>query len=49
MILSIEIRGSNPRPRGRTAPVNKLQDLMAALAGCWSPPPARSRRASRLT
>jgi hypothetical protein len=27
-----------------TAPVHTLQDLSAAFAGCWSPPPADSER-----
>jgi hypothetical protein len=38
-ILSIEIRGTNSNPTRPKAPVNSLQDLMAAFAGCWSPPP----------
>jgi hypothetical protein len=38
-ILSIAIGGSNPRPVRPSAPVNTLQDMMAAFAGCWSPPP----------
>ena len=37
-ILSIEIRGSNPQPVRPKEPVNNLQELMAAFAGCWSPP-----------
>jgi hypothetical protein len=38
-ILSIEIRGTNSNPTRPKAPVSNLQDLMAAFAGCWSPPP----------
>ncbi len=39
MILSIDIGRSNPRPVKPGTPVNNLQELMGALAGCWSPPP----------
>ena len=38
-VLSIEIRRTNSNPTRPKAPVNNLQDLMAAFAGCWSPPP----------
>ena len=38
-ILSIEIGRSNPRPVRPSTPVNTLQDMMAAFAACWSPPP----------
>jgi hypothetical protein len=49
-ILGIEIRASNPRPARPTAPVNNLQEFMAAWAGCWSPPPLdRSRTPLDLT
>ena len=44
MILNINIRGPNSQPVRPKTPVNTLQDLMGALAGCWSPPqldPAR--------
>ena len=44
MILSIEIRYSNPRPVKPTAPINTLHELSAAFAGCWSPPPLDSER-----
>ena len=37
-ILSIEIGRSNPQPVRPSAPVNNLQELMAAFVGCWSPP-----------
>lgn len=39
MILSIEINRSNSKPARPSAKVNTLQDFMAALAACWSPPP----------
>ena len=38
-ILAIDINRPNPRPVRPTSPVNNLQDMMAAFAGCWSPPP----------
>jgi hypothetical protein len=44
MILSIEIRGQNANPVRPTAPINNLQELMQALARCWSPPPADTSR-----
>jgi len=42
--LAIEIRGTNAKPARPTAPVNNLQELSAAPAACWSPPPADSER-----
>jgi hypothetical protein len=45
-ILTIEINRSNARPRGPTGSINTLQDLMAAFAGCWEPPPADASRGS---
>ena len=42
--LSILIRGTNANPARPTAPVNNLQELSAALAACWSPPPADRER-----
>ena len=49
-ILSIEIRGTNVNPTRPKAPVNNLQELMAAFAGCWSPPPLdRARQPVDLT
>jgi len=49
-ILSIEIRGQNNNPVRPTAPINNLQELMQAFAGCWSPPPVdTSRRPVDLT
>ncbi len=44
MILTIEINRSNANPARPTAPINTLQDLSAAFAGCWQPPPADSSR-----
>jgi hypothetical protein len=38
MILNINIGAPNPSPTRPTSPVNTLQELMQALAGCWSPP-----------
>ena len=43
-ILTIEINRSNARPHGPAGSINTLQDLMAAFAGCWAPPPADSAR-----
>ena len=43
-ILTIEINRSNARPHGPTGSINTLQDLMAAFAGCWAPPPADTSR-----
>ena len=42
-VLQIIISGSNPEPRRPSAPVNTLQELSAALADCWSPPPLDDR------
>jgi hypothetical protein len=44
MMLQIEIRGDNTRPIRPQGAVNTLQDLMTALAACWSPPPLDARR-----
>jgi hypothetical protein len=44
MILSIEINQSSSRPVRPSVKVNTLQEFMAALAGCWSPPPLDVRR-----
>ena len=43
-ILQIEVRGSNPRPVRPSALINNLDELMAALVGCWSPPPLDTKR-----
>ena len=37
--IVISIPGPNPNPRKPEGPVNSLQDLALALAGCWNPPP----------
>jgi len=37
--IIISVPGSNPRPHEPTGQVNSLQDLAAALYGCWDPPP----------
>jgi hypothetical protein len=44
MILSIEITQSNPRPVRPSGQVNTLHEFMAALAGCWRPPPLDRER-----
>ena len=44
MTLAIEIRGTNSSPAHPAAPVNNLQELSAALAACWSPPPPDRER-----
>jgi hypothetical protein len=43
-ILVIEIRATNVQPARPKGPVNDLQDLMAAWAECWSPPPVDQSR-----
>ena len=42
--LQILIRGTNASPARPTSPVNNLQELSAAFAACWSPPPADRER-----
>jgi len=42
--LAIEIRGMNANPARPNALVNNLQELAAALAACWSPPPPDRER-----
>jgi len=42
--LQILIRGTNANPARPTAPVNNLQQLSAAFAACWSPPPLDPER-----
>ena len=44
MILTIEIQRSNPEPHRPATPIDNLQQLMAAFAGCWNPPPAGPNR-----
>jgi hypothetical protein len=43
-ILMIEIRATNAQPTRPKGPVKGLQDLMAAWAECWSPPPVDQSR-----
>ncbi|TMI99170.1 MAG: hypothetical protein E6G97_23735 [Alphaproteobacteria bacterium] len=43
--LQILIRGTNANPARPTSPVNNLQELSAAFAACWSPPPPDRDRA----
>jgi hypothetical protein len=42
--LIISVPGNKPHPREPAAPVNSLQDLAAALYGCWDPPPLDGRQ-----
>jgi hypothetical protein len=42
--LQILIRGTNANPVRPVSPVNNLQELSAAFAACWSPPPADRER-----
>ena len=42
--LQILIRGTNGNPTRPVSPVNNLQELSAAFAACWSPPPADRER-----
>ena len=42
--LAIQIRGTNANPARPAAPVNNQQELSAALAACWSPPPPDRER-----
>jgi hypothetical protein len=44
-LLLIEIHATNPQPAKPTAPVNNLEEFMAAWAGCWGPPPLEASRA----
>ena len=43
-VLQIIISRPNPEPRRPNAPVNTLQELSAAFADCWSPPPIDDQR-----
>ena len=43
-LLQIIINGSNPKPRRPSAPINTLQELSAAFADCWNPPPVDPER-----
>jgi len=42
--IIISIPGQNPNPKQPERAVNSLQDLAAALAGCWNPPPLEGRQ-----
>jgi hypothetical protein len=44
LILSIEIQTQNGNPARPTEPIDNLQDLSQAFAGCWSPPPVDTSR-----
>jgi len=44
LILSIEIQAQNDNPARPIEPIDNLQDLSQALAGCWSPPPVDTSR-----
>jgi hypothetical protein len=44
MILAITITHDNSRPLRPSRPINTLQDLSAALAACWNPPPIDRER-----
>jgi hypothetical protein len=44
LILSIEIQAQNGNPARPTEPIDNLQDLSQAFAGCWSPPPVDTSR-----
>jgi hypothetical protein len=44
LILSIEIQAQNDNPARPTEPIDNLQDLSQAFAGCWSPPPVDTSR-----
>ena len=37
--IVISVPGPNAHPRKPDGPINSLQDLAAALYGCWAPPP----------
>ena len=45
MLMSIELRYDNPRPRRAERPVNDLVQIQAALADCWQFPPVDEGRA----
>jgi hypothetical protein len=45
MLMSIELRSDNPRPRGPVGKVNDLIQIQAALADCWRFPPVDEGRA----
>jgi hypothetical protein len=45
MLMSIELRSDNPRPRRPVGQVNDLIQIQAALADCWRFPPVDEGRA----
>jgi hypothetical protein len=45
MLMSIELRYDNPRPRGPVGQVSDLIEIQAALADCWQFPPVDEGRA----
>ena len=45
MLMSIDFRSDNPRPRRPVGQVNDLIQIQAALADCWQFPPADDGRA----
>ena len=45
MLMSIELRYDNPRPRQPVGKVNDLIEIQAALANCWQFPPVDEGRA----
>jgi len=45
MLMSIDFRSDNPRPRRPVGQVNDLIQIQAALADCWQFPPADEGRA----
>ena len=45
MLMSIDLRYDNPRPRRPVGKVNDLIEIQAALADCWQFPPVDEARA----
>jgi len=45
MLMSIDLRHDNPRPRRPVGNVNDLIEIQAALADCWQFPPVDEGRA----
>ena len=45
MLMSIDLRYDNPRPRRPAGQVNDLIEIQAALADCWQFPPVDEGRA----
>jgi hypothetical protein len=44
MLMTIEMRYDNKRPQRPEGPVNTLQEMLKAIAGCWSFPPEDDSR-----